>query len=121
MRREIFYEDVLQVHRLNNFRRQEPEKLLMMAVLIDAINCLNLAGQIYPNECHKWQRKQRLQKGIDAKEWVMNNNSTQLFSFVNICDSLDIDPNYLRRGIFQHPFSRMARDRNAVKHSVSEN
>jgi hypothetical protein len=65
-------------------RQLEGEKRLMIAVLKDAVECLdkyresrNSAGQCqYQN----------------AIEWVEDTNTEWLFSFTNICDLLDLTP-----------------------------
>jgi len=69
-------------------RKLEGEKRLMIAVLKDAVECLDKyrdsrssAGQIqYEN----------------AVEWVEDNSNDWLFSFNNICDLLGFDPEYIR-------------------------
>lgn len=69
-------------------RKLEGEKRLMIAVLKDAVECLDKyrdsrssAGQIqYEN----------------AIEWVEDNSNDWLFSFNNICDLLGFDPEYIR-------------------------
>jgi len=69
-------------------RKLEGEKRLMIAVLKDAVECLdkyrgsrNSAGQSqYEN----------------AIEWVEDESNDWLFSFNNICDLLGFDPDYLR-------------------------
>ena len=69
-------------------RKLEGEKRLMIAVLKDAVECLdkyrgsrNSAGQC------QYQ---------SAIEWVEDTNTEWLFSFTNICDLLGFDPDYLR-------------------------
>jgi hypothetical protein len=69
-------------------RQLEGEKRLMIAVLKDAVECLdkyrgsrNSAGRCqYEN----------------AIEWVQDTATDWLFSFTNICDLLGFDPDYLR-------------------------
>lgn len=69
-------------------RKLEGEKRLMIAVLKDAVECLDKyrgarsgAGQI------QYQ---------SAIEWVEDTDTEWLFSFTNICDLLGFDPEYLR-------------------------
>ena len=69
-------------------RQLEGEKRLMIAVLKDAVECLdkyresrNSAGQC------QYQ---------SAIEWVEDTDTDWLFSFTNICDLLGFDPEYLR-------------------------
>ena len=55
----------------------EPEKLLMLAVLEDAIVCFqdNLGATC--------RRKQALY--TDAEQWILDNDTSYLFSFENVC------------------------------------
>lgn len=69
-------------------RQLEGEKRLMIAILKDAVECLEKyrgssvsTGQIqYEN----------------ALQWVQDNGTEWLFSFNNICDLLGFDSDYLR-------------------------
>jgi hypothetical protein len=69
-------------------RKLEGEKRLMIAVLKDAVECLEK------------YRESRSSTGRinyeNAIEWVMDNSTDWLFSFANICDLLGFDPEYLR-------------------------
>lgn len=70
----------------------DPERRLMVAVLEDVVACLS----VNPNNC---SRRQRLDF-YSAQSWV--NAPTQgewIFSFHNICETLGIHPEYLRRGL----------------------
>lgn len=65
------------------------EQRLMLAVLADAINIL-----------HDWRaaasiRKRRL--FAEAARWVMVQGSNVPFSFDNVCDALELNPDALRR------------------------
>jgi len=67
------------------------ERRLMIAVLEDAVDVYRKqAGARDP-------RGQELFR--DAEEWIEDPDRTWLFSFQNICDVLDIDAEYLRRGL----------------------
>ena len=76
------------------FRRSgglERERLLMLAVLEDAIDC-------YQKYAHA--RDPRGSQLFDeSKEWVMSSDRSWLFSFENICDTLEINADYVRRGL----------------------
>jgi len=76
------------------FRRMgalDRERLLMLAVLEDAVDCY----QKY--SLAKDPRGRQL--FAEALEWVDSADKTWLFSFENICDTLEIDPSYVRRGL----------------------
>jgi len=69
-------------------RKLEGEKRLMIAVLKDAVECL---------EKYRGLRNSVARSNYEnAIEWVMDNGTDWLFSFTNICDLLGFDPQYLR-------------------------
>jgi hypothetical protein len=35
----------------------------------------------------------------NAEEWIFENNREWPFSFVNVCEAMEIDPSYLRKGL----------------------
>jgi len=69
-------------------RKLEGEKRLMIAILKDAVECLDK------------YRSARNSSGRghyeNALEWVQDKGTDWLFSFTNICDLLGFDPDYLR-------------------------
>jgi hypothetical protein len=69
-------------------RKLEGEKRLMIAVLKDAVECL---------EKYRGSRNSVARSHYEnAIAWVMDNGTDWLFSFTNICDLLGFDPQYLR-------------------------
>jgi hypothetical protein len=74
-------------------RQLEGEKRLMIAILKDAVECL---------EKHRGSRssagKISYQSAID---WVEDTDTEWLYSFTNICDLLGFDPNYLREQLLK--------------------
>ena len=72
---------------------RQPEKSLMSAVLLDAIECF----QKYPLLHDEYEN--RLFR--EAENWILDNDREWLFSFINICDALTIDPHYLRKGLLR--------------------
>jgi hypothetical protein len=73
---------------------KQPELRLMAAVLEDAISCLSM--KLGPATAR--QRKQL----EDARQWfAAEDDSEWIFSFKNICETLGIDPAYLRRGLIR--------------------
>ena len=69
----------------------EPERVLMLAVLQDAVGCFQEhAGA-------KCKRKQEMHS--DAEEWIASTDRSYLFSFENICEALGFDPEYMRHGL----------------------
>ena len=81
---------------LDTYRRKtylEPEKRLMMAVLVDAVHCF----QKYVSA----QRPREKALFQEVEEWIIDKGSDWFFSFENICESLALDPDYLRKGLMQ--------------------
>lgn len=69
-------------------RKLEGEKRLMIAVLKDAVECL---------EKYRGARSSVGQcQYLSAIEWVEDTDTDWLFSFTNICDLLGFDPEYVR-------------------------
>lgn len=82
--------------RLDGFRPNlyhQPEKLLVLAVLEDAILCF----QKYPSA--KDQRRKKMYR--DAKNWLWSDRNDWPFSYRNACDVLGFDAHYLRQGLLR--------------------
>jgi hypothetical protein len=69
----------------------EGEKRLILSVLEDAIECFM---KCIDSPTNKGQRLFR-----DAEEWINLEDKKWIFSFDNVCEMLDIHPEYLRRGL----------------------
>src|SRR5271167_2320290 len=69
----------------------EGEKRLILSVLEDAIECFM---KCMDSATNKGQRLYR-----DADEWIWLEDKHWVFSFDNVCDMLDINPEYMRRGL----------------------
>jgi hypothetical protein len=70
---------------------REGEERLMLAVLESAVECFQKHVL-----ARKPSRKQLFQ---EAEEWFLEKNSHELFSFENICDTLQLHPDYIRQGL----------------------
>jgi hypothetical protein len=68
-----------------------PEHELLLAVLEDAVNC-------FQKQHHATDPTLR-QLFLDARDWIASTDRSWLFSFENICDTLDLDPVYVRAGL----------------------
>ncbi|HZP45599.1 MAG TPA: hypothetical protein VFB15_08105 [Candidatus Binataceae bacterium] len=69
----------------------EGEKRLILSVLEDAIECFM---KCINASSSKGQRLFR-----DADEWIALEDKHWVFSFDNVCEMLDINPEYMRRGL----------------------
>jgi len=69
----------------------EGEKRLVLSVLEDAVECFM---KCIDSATNKGQRLYR-----DADEWINLEDKHWVFSFDNVCDMLDINPEYMRRGL----------------------
>ena len=91
----FFEPDILTSHRyFQLFRHKahfDPEEKLMFAVLTDAIECFQ---KYYGANAH---RRRRLFTAAEA--WISTKDYAWPYSFENICETLNIDPNYLRMGL----------------------
>jgi hypothetical protein len=70
-------------------RQLEGEKRLMIAILKDAVECLDK----YRSSRNSTGRSNYQ----NALQWVEDHGTEWLFSFTNICDLLGFDPDYLRQ------------------------
>jgi hypothetical protein len=64
-----------------------PETALMYAVLENALLCFH--KQFEPDQ--RFMRHAR-----EAEDWFYNDDSRRLFSFLSICDALELEPRYIR-------------------------
>ena len=69
----------------------EGEKRLVLSVLEDAVECFM---KCIDSSSNKGQRLFR-----DAEEWITLEDKKWVFSFDNVCEMLDVNPEYLRRGL----------------------
>jgi hypothetical protein len=67
------------------------ERRLMVAVLEDAVTTyMKHAGATDP---------QRAELFTEAEAWIESDDAVSFYSFENVCAVLDLDPEYLRRGL----------------------
>ena len=91
----LFEPDVLLPGQFFSFFRKEAgfdrERRLMLAVLEDAIDCY----QKYANTSDLRGR----QLFAESQDWIMSPDKRWLFSFENICQIVDMNPDYIRQGL----------------------
>jgi hypothetical protein len=67
------------------------ERELMLAVLSDAIECYW--------KYQKSAKRSAIRLYQDAKKWIFAEDDFQPFSFKDVCEILELEPAYIRRGI----------------------
>ena len=72
---------------------RQPERSLMFAVLLDAVECFQKYALLHDEYATRLFR--------ETENWILDNDREWLFSFINICDALTIDPQYLRKGLLR--------------------
>ena len=91
----FFEPDILTSHQFfQHYRHKahfDPEEKLMFAVLTDAIECFQ---KYYGANAHRGRRL-----FTEAEAWIYRRDYAWPYSFENICETLNIDPNYLRLGL----------------------
>jgi hypothetical protein len=79
---------------------QEPERRLVIAILEDAVDCYFK---------HLFARDRKAQQLFeDAEAWILSEDREWPFSFENVCDLLNLNPEFLRRGLVQWKENRLA-------------
>jgi hypothetical protein len=85
--------------------RQKPhtiaEEKLMFAVLTDAIECFQRYAGATDGKSRNLYN--------DAAAWISGRDMASVFSFENICETLRLNPNYLRLGLTQSRNKRVHR------------
>lgn len=70
----------------------DPELRLMSAILEDAVSCLS-------RDPRTWARHHR-KSAEEAEAWINTEGEEDwIFSFTNVCETLGLDPSYLRGGL----------------------
>ncbi len=91
---------------------RDAEQELMLAVLQDAVSCFQNYFAARDKIKTRLFRK--------AEEWILlQEKSDWLFSFDNICETLDLNPDYIRKGLL-HWGSHRLRERDQVRHRMNK-
>src|ERR1700746_1813729 len=88
----------------------EGEKRLILRVREDAVECFM---KCIDASTSKGQRLFR-----DADEWIAHEDKRWVFSFDNVCDMLDINPEYMRRGLREWKERKIAALQRAAEAAV---
>ena len=79
---------------LETFKRRthlQPEKRLMLTVLEDGVACFQKYATAQDTRGKRYFQ--------ETEAWVLEEPSERLFSFDNICETLGLNGDYLRRGL----------------------
>ncbi len=83
----------------------------MLAVLEDAVTCFQ--------KCFTARDRIGTSLFREVEEWILlQGKSDWLFSFDNICETLGLDPGYIREGLQRWRYHRL-RERDRVRHRVN--
>lgn len=67
------------------------ERRLMAAILEDAVDCF---------QKYLWAKDNRSRNlRQEAENWFVSDDDSWPFSFVNVCHALDLEPDFIRRGL----------------------
>lgn len=67
------------------------ERRLMAAILEDAVDCF---------QKYLWAKENRSRNlRQEAENWFLSDDDSWPFAFVNVCHALDLEPDFLRRGL----------------------
>jgi hypothetical protein len=95
-----------------SFRYQtEPLRRLMVAVLVDAIRCVQTKFAA--------RRPSIREEFAEARSWIFSNEDSSVFSFQTVCDALEMDANAIRKCLVQWEEKRLAGEklRMVIRHS----
>ncbi len=89
----------------------EPEKKLMLAVLEDAVTCFQ--GYFAARD------KKEAKLFREAEKWILQHDKSDwLLSFDNVCETLGLNPDYIREGLLRWRYLRL-RERDRVRLRVN--
>ncbi len=89
-----------QYHGQRHDHRFEGERNLLFAILDDAVKC-------YLDYCEDRSILKRINY-VEANDWIYSDKDRGPFSFVNLCETLGIDYQSLRRGLRRQRARRRA-------------
>jgi hypothetical protein len=76
------------------------ERRLMLAILEDAVDCFQKYAMAKDGRTR--------QLFADAEQWFLSDDRRWPFSFVNVCEALEIQPQFLRRGLLSWKARQLA-------------
>ena len=106
---------LLSAQYFENFRSKifpEPEKRLMLAILEDAVKCFQ------ENLLATTRTSKRLFE--EAEEWIVEVGGDWIFSFETVCETLGINPEYVRQGLLRWKDKKSAKPTDATVWEVKK-
>jgi hypothetical protein len=100
----LFEADILAAQDFDRIYRswpRSPERDLMLAILEEALNDYQ--------RCWKARDEKGRKRFADAQSWILNMDSEWIFSFINCCEVVGIEPDYLRQGVLRWKQGKRAR------------
>jgi hypothetical protein len=85
----------------------EPEKRLMLAILEDAIQCFR---DTQSARCGKSKRL-----FDEVQRWILDVRGDWVFGFESICGVLELDPDYVRKGLMRWRDQQLSTRREPLK------
>jgi NDP-sugar pyrophosphorylase family protein len=92
----LFEADILAAEdfaRIYRSRPLSPERELMVAVLEEALADYQ--------RCFSARDKKARKRFAEAERWIEDLDSEWIFSFINCCEALAVEPGYLRQGLLR--------------------
>jgi|SRR3972149_411574 len=88
--------------------RWRGEHRLAAAVLLEAIDCLrgkatiSGSGSNHSREIRQRQHeRRRATLASEAQEWIESDDTSYTFTFMSVCDVLNLEPNAVRRALLK--------------------
>jgi hypothetical protein len=101
----LFEADILAAQDFDRIYRswppRSPERDLMLAILEEALNDYQ--------RCWKARDEKGRKRFADAQSWILNMDSEWIFSFINCCEVVGIEPDYLRQEVLRWKQGKRAR------------
>ena len=100
----LFEADILAAEdfdRIYRSRPLSPERELMVAILEEAVADYQ--------RCFSARDKKARKRFAEAERWIEDTDSEWIFSFINCCEALAVEPGYLRQGLLRWKQGKRAR------------
>jgi hypothetical protein len=99
--------DATEGERLRGDGLAHPERRMLLALLEDAIDQLLMLGLAEAGGPRS-----------ESERWLLSNDRTAPFSFVNVCETLNLDPRWLREKVIAEIAVRHGKKRGSPKRAA---